>query len=163
MLKKLICSVNLTVTNTVRSFRTILVRYSQLTSTWVKSTLVPFLILDIIDLKDDFNEIKELYLDGFKKTLLIHNNLLSVKVQNYIKLTTSFTNVLPFIIYCLFIVTVLSYISLDSIICKLNLIVMCGAGISFYVIIQTILLFVWGTNISLLFKTYVKPLLNVYM
>lgn len=163
MLKKLICSVNLTVTNTVRSFRVILVRYSQLTSTWVKSTLVPFLILDIIDLKDGFNEIKEEYLDGFKKTLSIHNNLLSVKVQNYIKLTTSFTNVLPVIIYCLFIVTILSYISLDSIICKLNLIVMCGAGISFYVIIQTILLFVWGTNISLLFKTYVKPLLNVYM
>lgn len=163
MLKKLIRSVKLTITSNVRLVKIVLSRYTNLTLRWVKSTLTPFLLLDLIDIKNDWSDFKITHLSSIKVALKDSRDIFVTQVQTYVRLFSNLTDVLPLILSSIIVILVLRYVSLDYLISKLNLIVVCSAGISFYIITQTILIFIWGTNISLLFKTYIKPSTNIYV
>lgn len=46
---------------------------------------------------------------------------------------------------------------------SLNLILVCGAVLALYVVVQTVLIFIWCRTSSMSFKTYFKAFTNLYI
>lgn len=89
--------------------------------------------------------------------------LVALNTYKFVKTLKPFAGLIKTSVLFLPVIILVTLFDLVLTVKWLNLLLVCGAVLSFYVIIQTVLIFIWCRTSNIFFKKYFKTFTNLYI